>query len=92
VSGPAVDRARVALFATCHAVDDMYQGAVPALLPFFVADRHYSYAAAAGLMFALTAMSSVIQPVFGALTTGSISSGWCRSASRSPGLASGYRD
>ena len=68
MSGPAVDRARVALFATCHAVDDMYQGAVPALLPFFVADRHYSYAAAAGLMFALTAMSSVIQPVFGALT------------------------
>ena len=50
MSGPAVDRARVALFATSHAVDDMYQGAVPALLPFFVADRHYSYAAAAGLM------------------------------------------
>ena len=46
----------------------MYQGAVPALLPFFVADRHYSYAAAAGLMFALTAISSAIQPVFGALT------------------------
>jgi FSR family fosmidomycin resistance protein-like MFS transporter len=68
VSGPAVNRARVALFATSHAIDDMYQGAVPALLPFFVADRHYSYAAAAGLMFALTAMSSVIQPVFGALT------------------------
>ncbi len=68
MSGPAVNRARVALFATSHAIDDMYQGAVPALLPFFVADRHYSYAAAAGLMFALTAMSSVIQPVFGALT------------------------
>jgi len=68
VSGPTVNRARVALFATCHAVDDMYQGAVPALLPFFVADRHYSYAAAAGLMFALTAISSAIQPVFGALT------------------------
>ena len=46
VSGPAVDRARVALFATSHAVDDIYQGAVPALLPFLVADRHYSYAAA----------------------------------------------
>jgi len=68
VSGHAVNRRRVALFATSHAVDDMYQGAVPALLPFFVADRHYSYAAAAGLMFALTAMSSAVQPVFGALT------------------------
>ena len=63
-----VDRARVALIAISHAVDDIYQGAVPALLPFFVADRHYSYAAATGLVFALTAFSSVIQPVFGALT------------------------
>ena len=63
-----VDRARVALIAISHAVDDIYQGAVPALLPFFVADRHYSYAAATGLIFALTAFSSVIQPVFGALT------------------------
>ena len=68
MSGPAVDRGRVAVLAISHAVDDMYQGAVPALLPFFVADRHYSYAAAAGLMFALTALSSAIQPVFGALT------------------------
>jgi len=68
VSGHAVDRPRVALLAVSHGVDDMYQGAVPALLPFFVADRHYSYAEAAGLIFALTALSSVIQPVFGALT------------------------
>jgi FSR family fosmidomycin resistance protein-like MFS transporter len=64
----AVDRARVGLLAASHAVDDIYQGAVPALLPFFVAGRHYSYAAAAGLTFAATALSSVIQPVFGALT------------------------
>lgn len=64
----AVDRARVALLATSHAVDDIYQGAVPALLPFFVAERHYSYAAAAGLTFAATALSSVIQPLFGVLT------------------------
>jgi FSR family fosmidomycin resistance protein-like MFS transporter len=63
-----VDRARVALLAGSHAVDDIYQGAVPALLPFFIADRHYSYAAATGLTFAATALSSVIQPVFGALT------------------------
>ncbi|HCU94671.1 MAG TPA: MFS transporter [Actinobacteria bacterium] len=46
----------------------MYQGAVPALLPFFVAERHYTYAAATGLTFAATAMSSVIQPLFGILT------------------------
>ncbi len=63
-----VDRARVGLLAASHAVDDIYQGAVPALLPFFIAGRHYSYAAATGLTFAATALSSVIQPVFGALT------------------------
>ena len=68
MTGRAVDRARVALLAASHAVDDIYQGAVPALLPFFVADRHYSYAAATGLTFAATALSSVIQPLFGALT------------------------
>ena len=66
--GEAVDRARVAQFAIYHGVEDIYQGAVPALLPFFVAERHYSYAAAAGLTFAMSAMSSVIQPLFGALT------------------------
>ena len=42
--------------------------AVPALLPFFIVGRHYSYAAATGLTFAATALSSVIRPVFGALT------------------------
>jgi MFS transporter, FSR family, fosmidomycin resistance protein len=63
-----VDRAQVTLLALSHGVDDLYQGAVPALLPFFVADRHYSYAAVTGLVLALTALSSVIQPVFGALT------------------------
>jgi FSR family fosmidomycin resistance protein-like MFS transporter len=63
-----VDRARVGLLAASHAVDDIYQGAVPALPPFFIAGRHYNYAAATGLTFAATALSSVIQPVFGALT------------------------
>ena len=58
----------IALLAGSHVVDDIYQGAVPALLPFFIADRHYNYAAAAGLTFAATALSSVIQPVFGVLT------------------------
>ncbi|HXZ99030.1 MAG TPA: MFS transporter [Candidatus Binatia bacterium] len=64
----AVDRGRLAIFAVCHGVDDMYQGVVPALLPYFVLERHYSYAAATGLIFALNALSSAVQPVFGALT------------------------
>ena len=58
----------MALLAASHAVDDIYQGAVPALLPFFIAGRHHGYAAATGLTFAATALSSVIQPASGALT------------------------
>jgi FSR family fosmidomycin resistance protein-like MFS transporter len=33
------------LWATAHAIDDMYQGLVPASVPYFVLDRHYSYVA-----------------------------------------------
>lgn len=51
--------------SSSHTVDDIYQGAVPALLPFMVADRGYSYAAVAGLTLAATVLSSVAQPVFG---------------------------
>jgi FSR family fosmidomycin resistance protein-like MFS transporter len=51
-----------------HAVDDLYQGAVPALIPFLVAERHYSYAAASGITLAATLLSSVAQPAFGMLT------------------------
>lgn len=51
--------------SAAHVVDDMYQGVVPALLPFFVLERHYSYAAVAGLTLAATMLSSVAQPVFG---------------------------
>lgn len=55
------------VFTAGHAVDDLYQGAVPALLPFFVAARHWDYAAASGITVAATVLSSVIQPVFGFL-------------------------
>jgi FSR family fosmidomycin resistance protein-like MFS transporter len=44
---------------------DLCQAAVPALLPFFVDQRGYSYAAAGALVFAATVGSSFIQPVFG---------------------------
>src|SRR5205807_2488986 len=42
--------------------------AVPAMLPFFIRERHLSYAAAAGLVLAQTVSSSVLQPLFGQLT------------------------
>ncbi|MGA5704190.1 MFS transporter [Peterkaempfera bronchialis] len=50
-----------------HVVNDMYQGAVPALLPFLMSERHYSYAAVSGIALAATGLSSVVQPVFGML-------------------------
>jgi FSR family fosmidomycin resistance protein-like MFS transporter len=51
-----------------HLVDDLYQGIVPAMLPFLVSERHYSYAAVAGLALAATVLSSVVQPAFGVLS------------------------
>jgi FSR family fosmidomycin resistance protein-like MFS transporter len=64
----AVNRPGVALLSIAHGVDDMYQGIVPALLPFLVLERHYTYAAVAGLTLAATVLSSVAQPAFGWLT------------------------
>jgi FSR family fosmidomycin resistance protein-like MFS transporter len=58
----------VGLLSAGHAVDDLYQGAVPALIPFFVATRHWDYAAASGITVAATLLSSVVQPIFGILT------------------------
>ena len=63
--GPEVNRRGVGLMSAAHVVDDLYQGVVPALLPFFVLERHYSYAAVAGLTLAATVLSSVAQPFFG---------------------------
>lgn len=51
-----------------HACVDIYQGAVASLVPFFVAERAYSYAAVSGVVLAASLLSSVAQPVFGVLT------------------------
>ncbi|MGW4031527.1 MFS transporter [Streptomyces sp. NPDC004838] len=56
-----------ALTAT-HAANDFYTGAVAALLPYFVLEERYDYAAAAGIMLAATSLSSVAQPLFGYLS------------------------
>jgi FSR family fosmidomycin resistance protein-like MFS transporter len=55
------------LWTAAHAIDDMYQGLVPASVPYFVLDRHYSYVAASGLALAATLGSSLPQPVIGLL-------------------------
>jgi MFS transporter, FSR family, fosmidomycin resistance protein len=62
-SGPIL-----ALLGATHAIDDLYQGAVPALLPFLAIERHYSYAGLTGLTLAATFLSSAVQPAFGVLT------------------------
>lgn len=58
---------RMRLWGLAHAVDDLYQGLVPASVPYFVLDRHYGYVAAAGLTLAATLGSSVPQPFLGVL-------------------------
>lgn len=55
------------LLAYSHVTVDFSQGAIAALVPFLVLDRGYSYAAAAGIVLAFSLVSSVVQPVFGAL-------------------------
>ena len=52
-------------FALGHACVDWAQGAIPALLPYFVQNYGLSYQEAASLVFANVLLSSVLQPVFG---------------------------
>src|SRR6204780_1446863 len=58
---------RMRLWALAHAIDDLYQGLVPSILPYFVLDRHYGYVAASGLTLAATLGSSLPQPVLGVI-------------------------
>ncbi|WP_406134692.1 MFS transporter [Streptomyces sp. NBC_01089] len=58
----------IPLLSVGHACVDVYQGSVAALVPFFVAERAYSYAAVSGIVLAASLLSSVAQPVFGLLT------------------------
>jgi MFS transporter, FSR family, fosmidomycin resistance protein len=58
---------RMRLWALAHAIDDLYQGLVPSVVPYFVLDRHYGYVAASGLTLAATLGSSVPQPFFGVI-------------------------
>jgi FSR family fosmidomycin resistance protein-like MFS transporter len=55
------------VWAAAHAVDDLYQGLVPAAIPYFVLQRHYSYAAASGLALAATFGSALPQVAVGML-------------------------
>jgi len=56
----------MAALSTGHAATDFANGALPALLPFFVDRFSLSYTLAAALILASAASSSLIQPLFGA--------------------------
>jgi FSR family fosmidomycin resistance protein-like MFS transporter len=60
-----VDRRGIGTLAAGHACADLCQGAVPALLPFLIAQRGLSLTAAAALITASTIGSSIVQPLFG---------------------------
>jgi MFS transporter, FSR family, fosmidomycin resistance protein len=55
----------IILLAAGHMFSDINQGALPALLPFLMATRNFSYATAASLVFMANLASSLTQPVFG---------------------------
>lgn len=55
----------MSLWAAAHAIDDLYQGLVPASVPYFVLERHYTYLAASGLTLAATLGSALPQPAVG---------------------------
>jgi FSR family fosmidomycin resistance protein-like MFS transporter len=63
-----LDRRGLAALAAGHAAADLCQGSVPALIPFLIDRRGYSYGAAGALLLAVTVGSSIIQPLFGALS------------------------
>lgn len=55
----------VYFFALGHLATDWSQGAIPALLPYFIAHYGLSYQQAGILVFANVLIASVMQPVFG---------------------------
>jgi FSR family fosmidomycin resistance protein-like MFS transporter len=55
----------MAVLSAGHLFTDVNQGAVAALLPFLIAERGLSLAAAGALILASTVSSSVVQPLFG---------------------------
>jgi FSR family fosmidomycin resistance protein-like MFS transporter len=54
----------IGLFVLAHAATDLNQGAIPILLPYFIAAHHVSYTAVAMIVFVTNLISTVMQPVF----------------------------
>ena len=70
-----LDRRGLGVLSFGHLSVDLAQGTVPALLPFLVRDRGYSYAAAGALLLFSSIGSSFLQPLLGAFAD-RIRAGW----------------
>lgn len=53
------------LLSAGHMCSDINQGALPAILPFFISAYNFNYTAAAGLILTANIVSSIVQPLFG---------------------------
>lgn len=60
-----MDKRAMAVLSAGHLFTDVNQGAVAALIPFLVAERGLSLAAAGTLVLAATLSSTIVQPIFG---------------------------
>ncbi|MCU0583245.1 MAG: MFS transporter, partial [Syntrophales bacterium] len=56
------------LLSSGHLVTDLYQGALPVILPFLKAKLMLSYTATGTILLVGTLTSSIIQPLFGYLS------------------------
>jgi FSR family fosmidomycin resistance protein-like MFS transporter len=60
-----MNRRLIATLSFGHLMTDLNQGMLPALLPFFIAERGLTFAAAGGLVLAANVAASATQPLFG---------------------------
>jgi MFS transporter, FSR family, fosmidomycin resistance protein len=65
VRAAALDKRAMAALSAGHLATDFANGALPALLPFFVDRFGLSYTLAAALMLGSAVSSSIVQPLFG---------------------------
>lgn len=63
-----LDRRNLSMLILAHMLTDLNQGAVPALIPFLVAQQGLNYLGASGITVAGTLISSVLQPLVGFLS------------------------
>lgn len=62
-----MNKKMLGLLSTGHLINDLHQGAIPALLPFLILTHGLSYSKAAMIIFAFTGTATIIQPLIGYL-------------------------